>query len=351
MNYLLLFNILLTIAIICSNYRNCLSANKYENKDILHLKKKNNYDTFFYIFVILLIFISTFKDGNSFYDNEEYVDSIKYGSERFEISWEYICQFWAFCGFPKTGVFLTYATIGILTKCYVIKKTYKWYWLCMAVYLSHFYLLQDCVQIRVGAASGCLLLAMYYWCNKKKTHWLLLTLLSSFLQYSFVIGFLVPFIDKIPLASRIWRYVLIGAYIFYFLSLDVSFVFSYIGLDIFSNYYSHYLLTDKKVEVLNMTQIAFTVISLYLLSLKRFRASLDCFSSISLKLFILSLCFLPLLANIPVFAYRGSQIFGIVEIFVIPILMSIKNQIQYLWVLIVFMYYTLNTQILRCIIL
>ena len=306
-------------------------------------------DLVFVVFVILLICISAFRDGSVFADNEEYVDSIASGSDRFEITWDVICRLGRSLGSPVVGVFLIYAIIGIASKSIAIFSMSSWPWLSLAVYASHFYVLQDCVQIRAGAASGLMLFALYFWSQNEKLKWLLFTLMAVLFQYSFIIALLIPLIDRVPLSSKFWFLLLFGAYVFFFLSLDISFIFRFVGLDIYTDYYSHYLLNENKVQVINMTQLLYTALALYMLYNHEYFSQVDRMASMWIKLFVISLCFLPVFSNIPVFAYRGSQIFGVVEIFVIPLFLSYKMSGVSIAFVVVFLLYSLNTQIFRCI--
>ena len=308
MSYLLLFFLLLVFSI-------SLGALK---------TKKEQPKILFWLFGILLIAIAGFRDESRFLDYDEYVDTIINGNDRMELSFQLIVSSVKSLQLPYKIVFLFYAFWGVFLKMKAISKWSSPIWLSLVVYIAHLFIAEECAAMRVGVATGFLLLALFELCNKRYLYWLLYTIFAIFFHYSAAFGLLYPLIIRIPVKLKYCLPLLIIAYLMPWLNISLDTFFSYFDNQLLS-YYSHYLQTDEIVSVYNFSQILYCFIALYVIkNIEEIKAYNQYVGELVL-VYLFSLLVLPVFNVVPVFAFRIAHIFACVEIILIPIL------IKFLW--------------------
>ena len=272
----------------------------------------------------MLFLIAGFRDESRFLDYNEYVETIVYGNDRMELSFQLIVSFLNSLQLPYKIVFLFYAFWGVFLKMKAISKWSSPIWLSVMVYIAHLYIAEECAAMRVGVATGFLLLALFELCNKRYLYWLLYTIFAIFFHYSAVFGLLYPLIIKIPVKLRYCIPLLVIAYLMPLFNLSLDMLFSNFDNQLLS-YYSHYLQTDDIVNVYNFSQILYCIIALYVIKNVEEIKSYNEYVGELVLIYLFSLIVLPVFNVVPVFAFRIAHIFACVEIILIPIL------IKYLW--------------------
>lgn len=81
------------------------------------------------------------------------------------------------------AIFLFYAFLGVGLKFFAFRKLSEFWFVPVMVYLSFFYELHECTQIRTGIMSGLFLLAIPYLAEKKRIPALIYIALGAFFSY------------------------------------------------------------------------------------------------------------------------------------------------------------------------
>lgn len=220
-------------------------------------------------------------------------------------------------------LFLIYAILGVSLKMIAIKQLSTLVWGGVLVYLSYYFLLHEMTQIRAGVASGFLLLSIKPLYDKRLKLFLLYAGCATIFHYSGIIIFLLWFfkngINKnflagmIPLAIMV--YIIGGTGFVYNLPIPI------LGnkLMIYQNLKD----TDSfhnEINVFNAVYIVKLILFyLFWWKYKLLKAHSQYFPLL-FTIYGFSLCLIPLLSDIPVLAYRLSELLGIVEIVLFPLI-------------------------------
>jgi hypothetical protein len=216
-------------------------------------------------------------------------------------------------------IFIFYAILGVSIKINAIKKLTDFPICAILIYFSMYYILHEMTQIRVGLATGFILLSIPYIYEKDFKRFLLYVLLGFFFHYSVIIVLPFYFLSHNKISK--WFYILIPlAYILYFLDLNISSLLELIKLDLIAFKYKAYktLSAIDRINIFNFIMIMRYIFIIFLLWKWEFLYEKNKYSVIIIKLYIISCFFLIILADIPAIAFRVSEIFAVVEIIIIP---------------------------------
>ena len=146
----------------------------------------NNYETYFYLYDDTIVEMSV------------------------EPSYRYLSRFYLSFGFGITAIFLTYALIAIPLKLALLWKLTPFVFTSMIVYVGIYYPLHDAVQIRCGAATAFLLLAMVPLEKRQYFKALALMIVAALFHYS-SLAFLPIFLLGNIKVGKYWKWVLAAA--------------------------------------------------------------------------------------------------------------------------------------------
>lgn len=121
-------------------------------------------------------------------------------------------------------LFFIYAVIAITMKFVAFKQLSPMLFASVMVYVSHFFILHDMIEIRVSVAIGFFLLSIKPMCEGKKKKAFLFLLMALFFHYSSLVLFGLLFLSNNPLSSA-WKWVLASivplGYVMFFLHIDL----------------------------------------------------------------------------------------------------------------------------------
>lgn len=142
--------------------------------------------------IVVMICMSTFKDIETTADAENYVSYfINNDDPLIEIMTEptfiYLARILIALGLDIVVLFFIYAIITIPTKLTVLYKLTPFVFTAMLIYVPVYYLLQDVIQIRAGAAAALLLVSLYMTCEKKYLWAVLALFTGTMLHYSCIV--------------------------------------------------------------------------------------------------------------------------------------------------------------------
>lgn len=284
-----------------------------------------------YTFVgFILIFIAGFRSeqGNPDYANyKEMYEDARTGDVIVEFSYVFISHIVQFIFDNILFVFLVYAIIGVSLKLTAIKQLTDLWFLSLIIYFSNFFILHEVIQIRVGVASGFLLLCIKPIYDRNLKRFLVLVLLAVFFHVSSLIilplWFLGKFKNKINLF--VIGIIIPISYCVYFMNVTIlNFIpIPYVQekLDVYAQLQelgTADFLTE--INVFNYVFLARILFFYFLLYKSELLMSHNKYTVLLLNIYAISLFMYPALAMMPVLAGRISELLGVVEIILLPLI-------------------------------
>jgi hypothetical protein len=220
-------------------------------------------------------------------------------------------------------LFTIYAFLGVSIKILAIRQISKLFYFSLLIYFTNFYLLHELTQIRVGVASGILLLCIkpIFEGNLKK--FIFFVFFASLFHYSALIIFPLWFLRRLN-NSWILGYIIPFSYFLYFLGfnifIDLPFPAIKEKMDLIKSSIELGGDSSKPINVFNIYQLG--KIAIFYICLYKFDLIIKSnkYALILLGVFCISLAVVPLLSSIQVVGFRISELFGIVEIIIFPFL-------------------------------
>lgn len=218
-------------------------------------------------------------------------------------------------------IMLFYAFTSLSLKIFSFNKFSLNPFLVLLIYFSHYFIIHEMTQIRIGLATGIFLISLFFYFKKNYKAYAAMILLATLFHYS-ALGFLILLFFK---NNKFNRYV-------YSALLVLSIFLAYVKLPLFNvvgylipsegsgkfNSYSgiiEYNLLDD-VNVFNAINIAKIFCSIYLMFfIPKLQLLKDEKLVFFLKCNILSIFTLSLFSGIPLVAFRISELYGIASVF------------------------------------
>ncbi|MBQ8365425.1 MAG: EpsG family protein [Bacteroidaceae bacterium] len=243
-----------------------------------------------------------------------------------EISFTIIVSFVQLLFDNVVMMFLIYALISMFVHFYGIRKLSSLIFLSLMVYISNYYLLHEMNQIRVGVASGIFLIALYHLGNDDKKKFLLYALFATFFHYTASVLFLFYFFDGKPMKkwqTYFYLSIIPAAYVIYFLHMSVL---TTIPIPHFEEKMKIYQALQAnggvwdEINVFNLVLLTKIAMTLFILWKSSLIYEYNKYVYLLLKVEIISIAAWVALYEMPVVAMRMSELLGIVEIVLFPML-------------------------------
>lgn len=233
---------------------------------------------------------------------------------------------------------LLYAFMGVTMKLIAIKKLSPLLWASLLIYFSHYFLLHEFTQIRIGVATGFLLLSLYYLADKRYVIFYIFALLAIYFHQSCFFIILFPLFSNTRKNLNIYLCIVPVGYVLYFfntyLNLNIPIPYLQDRIEIYEKATKSGFLKDETTNVFNVLFL-FRIFILYVLFIYSKKISMY-YSKIYLllKIYTISLFVFLYLSKIPVFAFRIQELLGVVEIILFPCFLFIfANKFRFIGVL------------------
>lgn len=265
-----------------------------------------------------LILYAAFRDGDAVADYNVYLQYYEnYTDVLVEPSFVLISFFVHHIFAHPIFVFIIYAILGVTLKFVAIKQLTQLWFLSILIYISYFFILHELTQIRVGVASGLVLLSIKPLYERNLKRFLVYAIIAVFFHFSAIIIFAFWFLNPFKINRFLYGLLIPIAYVVYFLKINLVYVIPipYIKekMDIYQQ-----LLETQQINVFNLLYLVKCVILYYLLYFLPQIQAYSKYAVILLKLYAISLFCFTFFAIIPVLGFRISELIGIVEIIVLP---------------------------------
>lgn len=225
------------------------------------------------------------------------------------------------------SVFFIYALIAIPLKCYVFTKLSNEIFLLLGVYMSNFLILHDMTQIRVGAAMAFIFLGFYYLTQGRRWPCFFLILIATAFHVSAVLMLAILIFRNVELRS--WHRIVLALIPFLaltsvFFDVNVSTLipieFIQSKLEVYEDLKEKGLVEAEKINIFNAA-IMLKIAVYYFLLWKYDVVKQYCpYLTLLLKIFALSYVCLGVFNFLAVLACRINELFGFVEILMVPLI-------------------------------
>ncbi len=225
-------------------------------------------------------------------------------------------------GLKFQSFLLIYAFLGVTFKLISVKKLSPLIWGSLLVYFSHYFLLHEFTQIRIGVATGFLLLSLYYLSNKNYLVFYIFAAIAIFFHQSCFFIVLFPLIRNTEKHIKFYYWLVPTGYLLYFFNtyLNINIPIPYLQerVEIYEKASESGFLKDEKTNVFNaLFLIRIVILNVLLFYSKKIS---EHFPAVYLlvKIYAISLFTFLFLSKIAVFAFRTQELLGVVEIILIP---------------------------------
>lgn len=294
----------------------------------------------FLFFGILLIVTAAFR-GDGDFDYSGYVGMFN-RQDTFTIEPSFVLISYVihqFLGGNPIYLFVFYAFFGVSLKLVAIKQLTELWFLSLVLYLSNFFILHEMTQIRAGIASAILLLCIKPIYERDWKRFLLFTTLACFFHYSAVIIIPLWFLDLQP--KKRWL----------LLSVPISYVICFIGVNFIMvvpipGIEEKIIMYQKLRELESTDAVATNIFSFvflakvaifyFLLFKYDLIHSYNKYFPILMKIYSFSLASYLIFTSIPAFSSRLNELYGIVDIILIPLLFYIFKPVYFSKAIVVF---------------
>ena len=225
------------------------------------------------------------------------------------------------------GVFVIYALIAIPLKCYVFTKLSNEIFLLLGVYMSNFLILHDMTQIRVGAAMAFIFFGFYYLTQGRRWPCFFLILIATAFHVSAILMLAILIFRNVELRS--WHRIVLALIPFLaltsvFFDVNVSTLipieFIQSKLEVYEDLKEKGLVEAEKINIFNAA-IMLKIAVYYFLLWKYDVVKQYCpYLTLLLKIFALSYVCLGVFNFLAVLACRINELFGFVEILMVPLI-------------------------------
>lgn len=272
----------------------------------------------------LLFFISSFREIGFDQDSKMYEDMFRNDGEGTEISFQIITYIIKNVFHGNFFYLLSfYAFISLLLKFYFIKNSTKFIFFSILLYYSYFFVLQDMTQIRVGLASGLLMVMIKFIIDRKIYTAISLFILAILFHTSSVIFFPIFFLSKNSINKKLYFGIIILSYVIYpYINNFTQLLIVYFDYDLVLRKANSYSLENgNRLNVFNAWQLIRLFLSFIFLFYSNLLKIKNGYSIILIKLYIISTCVFVLLSDNPVFSGRISDLYAATDIILIPFLL------------------------------
>ncbi|MDT3388842.1 MAG: EpsG family protein [Bacteroidota bacterium] len=273
---------------------------------------------------MILVALATFKPIGMDNDSENYeIYFNQYDNPIFALSVErsffLVSRFiHTFFGPEIRILFFIYALLGVSIKFYSLQKLTPFISLSIAIYISNFYILHEFTQIRAGISAGILLLMLPSLAHRKYWQTIGLVAIAMVFHYSSLLLIPLLLLSNSDLSKRqrlIWASLIPIGYIIHFLNISIT----SIPIPYFSDKLETYQTMKENgmldnINVFNLVYLVKNAIFIYLLVMYDTIKEHCPYFNIMLKIMALSLMSFTAFSFLPVFAFRASELFGVIEI-------------------------------------
>lgn len=222
-------------------------------------------------------------------------------------------------------IIFLYALFSVTLKLKAITKITDYILPSVLIYFSTTFLLHDMTQIRAGLAAGFLLLSIPEILQKNATKYYMYIFIAVLFHYSAIVFAPFYFFNTKKINKTIYVLLLVTPIILSILHYQPINLLLNFDLGIYSTKIKNYVIGQSwlkfKINLFNFAILSQILISVFFIFFCE--KTKNKYTVILTKINCFGIVFFYLLSDIPVLAFRISEIFGIVQIILIPFIIYI----------------------------
>jgi len=312
---------------------------------------------FYTIFILYLSLVTSYISFNYSRDSLNYINAFSFQTDNLfdniaflEPSFILISKLLLTVGLDAFYLFLTYSLISISIKIYVISKYSKLPLLSFVFYLSYFYLLQDCTQIRISTAIAFFLISLIYFSKNKIFKANIFLFIASLFHYSALILFIFNFINSGKYNTKMYYLILITTVTLYTMNISIiniiisnsAFLESFQIFHKLIYYATQTEVTGNKISIINAKTLLMMLIVSFILFYNQ-KLNLNKFEILSFKSVFMALILYILFIDLPQLAVRISELLMFPLIFLVPSIFKVLKYSHFIFMsvlLFLYMYFS-----------
>ena len=289
---------------------------------VLAIAKEKINSKFMYIVFVLLAFIATIRPDtmHDYYEYQKFFSGVE--TERLEIGFKFIVESLRDSVSDTIFFFALFAMLSIGLRLWFIQRHASLCLLSIVVYIANVFILHDMIQIRAAFASVALLWSTLYIYKRNFWKFLCIVLLATLFHYSSLA--ILPLYCLNSHRAKWLIFILPFSYICYFFGIKVGTLIQHIPVEFIQNIYDMYtqsvMFEDQTVNVFNLLHLFRCLLFYFILYKASIIANKNAYVMLYLKIYAISLAALILLSDIPVFAFRISELLQVIEIVLLPLI-------------------------------
>lgn len=246
-------------------------------------------------------------------------------SSTFEPGYRLLRDFARLLGREHTALYFVLGVVALFIKFKAILRLSPFFWGSILVYISNYFMLHDMIQIRAGVASGLFIWAIKYIADRNLKYFLLVTLLAVCMHYSTLVLLPLWFVPRIRIQRNIWIFVVPVCYVLALAHFTIGHTASLIPIGFVQKLWSLYQMAMKNganadINIFNLVTLAKIVILTFLIYYSPKIESYYPNFNTWLMIYTGGFAAFVLCSDIPVIAFRISELLQTVEIIVIPLI-------------------------------
>ncbi len=220
------------------------------------------------------------------------------------------------------AIMLFFAITSVAMKIFIFDRFSINPYLVILLYFSHYFIIQEMTQIRIGFASAIFFVSLIFYFKNNYKAYTAMILLATLFHYSALVYLILLLINKKNFNVHFYSGLLILSFVFGFLKLPLFYsignLFSSVDdigkLGTYSNIIQYDTNDDIKVfNVINLVRIFSSIYLMFMIPKTEFLK--DQRLTFFLKCNIISIFTLSLFSGIPLIAFRLSDLFAILAVF------------------------------------
>lgn len=225
---------------------------------------------------------------------------------------------------------MIYAVLGVSIILVGIKRLTEFYFISLLIYFSGSFILHEMTQIRVGVAAGLLLLCIGPLYDRNFFKFLIIAIIAATFHYSALIILPLYFLQTNKLNLALYSAIIPICYLLHALGIHFS---SLLLLFPAGETIQQKLLIQTQawsgtgksfqINVFNIIQLLRIILVYVFLWKAELLQKSNKYFTVLLKINILSIASFVIFADVPVFSFRISELLGIVEIILVPMIFYI----------------------------
>lgn len=288
-------------------------------------KEKISRNIIFKALGLCLIFAASFRGKGVDRDYDSYIEMFyNYNDILLEPAFKFISYFiYTFMSGNYLYLFIVFGIIGVYVKLFAIKQLTQLWFLSLLIYFSYFFIMHEMTQIRVGVASAFLLLCIKPIYERDFKLFLIFSTTAFLFHFSAIIIFPLYFLGNKTRKTWLLLAVPIG-YLIHFSGITIIGTIPIPGIqEKLAMYQQLHELGDENWTKINVFKLVFLArIVIFYILLFKYDSIIanNKYAGVLINIFGISLMSFLALSFIPVLGVRISDLLGVVEIVLIPLL-------------------------------